>query len=156
VGHIKETIFINAPVEKVWEFMVDYRRAPEWQSNVVEVKEFDGTPGEPGFAYTAVYKAMGRRLESRSTIVRSERPRFLEEEGSMAGNGKVTMLNTLETTREGGTALTFTLEYDVGSFFLAGVADKLVFERSIERDVRHSSENLKALVEAERPVLVWG
>jgi hypothetical protein len=54
-----------------------------------------------------------------------------------------------EPTADGGTALTFTTDYELGSGFLAGVADRLIFERAIERDVRHSSENLKALAEAE-------
>ncbi len=37
---------------------------------------------------------------------------------------------------------------EMGAGFLAGLADRILFERAIERDIRHSNENLKALVEA--------
>jgi uncharacterized membrane protein len=149
MGHIREVLSIQAPVERVWEFLADYARAPEWQSNVIEVKDFEGTPGEVGFSYTAIYKAMGRRMESRSTITGAERPGFLEEKGSMPGGGEVTMTNVLEPAPDGGTAVTFTFDYELGAGFFGQIADRLVFERAIERDVRHSSENLKALIEAE-------
>jgi uncharacterized membrane protein len=149
MGHIRNSIVINAPVESVWAFLVDYQRAPEWQANTTEVRDFDGTPGEVGFAYTAILKAMGRRLEGRSTITASERPRFIEEHGSASGTGKYRVTNTLAPTAEGGTALSFEMEYEFGSGFLGGIANKLIFERSIERDVQHSAENLKELIESQ-------
>lgn len=154
MGHIREAAHINAPIERVWEFLVDYRRWPEWQTNVVEVEERGGVPGEVGFTYLGVYKALGRRLETHSEITRSERPRLIEEKGTMPGGGQMTMLSTLEPAPDGGTNLEFMLDYELGSGFLAGVADKLVFERSIERDTRHSTENLIALIESEAPVSV--
>jgi hypothetical protein len=116
------------------------------------VKDFEGEPGEVGFRFAAVYKVMGRRLESRSEITRSEMPRFIEETGNMPGGGDVISSSVLEPTADGGTAVTFTMDYQLGSSLLAGIADRLAFERAIERDVRQSSENLKSLAEAEIPI----
>jgi hypothetical protein len=37
-----------------------------------------------------------------------------------------------------------------GGFF-GGIADKVFIERQIERDIKHSNENFKALCEAKVP-----
>jgi len=148
MGHIRETVSVHAPIERVWELVTDYARFPEWQTNLIEVKDFEGVPGEVGFAYRAVYKALGRRIEGRFEIAKVERPRFLEEKGEMPGTGEATTTTVLESTPDGGTACTFTMDYEMGAGFLAGLADRILFERAIERDIRHSNENLKALVEA--------
>jgi uncharacterized membrane protein len=152
MGHIKEVIHIGAPPDRVWTFLTAYERSPEWQTNVIEVKDFEGTPGDVGFAYTGIYRALGRQMESRSRITRAEFPRLIEEKGSGPGGSELTVSNMLEATPDGGTELTFELDYDLGTSFLAGIADRLVMERAIERDVRHSGENLKELVEAEAAV----
>jgi uncharacterized membrane protein len=149
MGHIKEVVHIGAAPDRVWKLLTAYERSPEWQTNVIEVKDFEGTPGEVGFAYTGIYRALGRRIESRSRITRAEFPRLLEEKGSGPGGGALTVSNMLEAKPDGGTDLTFELDYDLGASFLAGIADRLLLERAIERDIRHSAENLKELVEAE-------
>lgn len=149
MGHIVDTVYVHAPVEQVWTFLTDYGRYPEWQTNLIETKDFIGTPGEVGFAYTFVYKALGRRLEGRFEVVQSERPRMLVEKGHMPGAGEARSTTEIQSTPDGETKVTFTMDYELGSSFLAGLADKFVFERSIERDIRHSGENLKALIEAE-------
>jgi uncharacterized protein YndB with AHSA1/START domain len=152
MGHVRQTAHIRAPMERVWDFLTDYARAPEWQTNVVEIGEFSGTPGEVGFRYEAVYRAMGRRMETSSEITRSERPTLLEEQGTMPGSGPVTMTSTLEPGADGGTNITYELDYELGSGLLSGIADRLIMERAIERDVRHSTENMKELIEAEAVV----
>jgi uncharacterized membrane protein len=49
--------------------------------------------------------------------------------------------------------MTIDLDYELPGGFLGGVADKLFAERAMARDVRHSSENFKALVEQEAAAL---
>lgn len=154
MGHIREAVYLNAPVERVWAFVTDYARFPEWQTSLIEVRDFQGLPGTLGFSYEAVYKGLGRRLEGRFEITEADRPRLLKEKGEMPGIGVVSTATTLEPVPEGGTTVTFVMDYEMGTSFAAGLADRLIFERSIERDIRHSNENLKALIEAEVPVPV--
>jgi hypothetical protein len=49
--------------------------------------------------------------------------------------------------------MTVDLDYELPGGFLGGVADKVFAERAMVRDVRHSSENFKALVEQEAAAL---
>ena len=51
MGHIRESVHINAPIDRVWALGIDHARWPEWQTNLVEIKDFSGVPGQPGFRY---------------------------------------------------------------------------------------------------------
>jgi len=55
-----------------------------------------------------------------------------------------------------GTRVTVDMEYELPMGLLGDVIDKLVAERMVARDVRHSSENFKALVEEEATVAATG
>ena len=46
------------------------------------------------------------------------------------------------------------IDYELPAGLLGQIADKLFVERTIERDLRHSIESFKALVEVKTPVLV--
>jgi hypothetical protein len=45
-----------------------------------------------------------------------------------------------------------TFDYELPGGFFGDMADKLFMERAIERDLRHSNQNLKALCEAKAAV----
>ncbi len=154
MGHIRETATIEAPIDLVWTLLTDVGRFPEWQTNLIEITDVSGEPGEVGFSYRSVSSALGRRLEGTATTTKSERPRFLEERAKMPGMGDVRMTNVLEEREDRTVAYTFTLDYELGSGFLASLADRLLFERSIHRDVKHTTQNFKDLVESEARLAV--
>jgi uncharacterized membrane protein len=96
----------------------------------------------------SVLKLGGRRLEGRWEVSRVETPRVLEFTGTAPGGGRATAKNRFESAG-GGTDLTIEVEYELPGGFVGGMADKLFVERAIERDVKHSVENFKAICEAE-------
>jgi len=149
---VRETVHIQAPVERVFEFVIDYTKFPQWQPNLIEVKEPIGTPGVVGFTYKGLFKALDRKMEGTFTIAKIERPRFIEEKGTVVGGG--TMLTTIvfETAPDAGTFLTFTVEYELGPSIPVGTEKKL-FEHSLERGLRYATETLKELIEVKVPVL---
>ena len=71
---------------------------------------------------------------------------------SGAGGAKATLEQTF-TEAGGGTDTTVEVEYDLPMGLFAGVAEKLL-GGSVERDLRHSMENFKALCEATVPAHV--
>src|SRR5687768_10643695 len=77
-------------------------------------------------------------------------PGRLEQVG--AGGAKATVDGTYAEAR-GGTDATVELEYELPMGMFAGVAEKLL-GGSIERDLRHSMENFKALCESTIPAHV--
>ena len=60
------------------------------------------------------------------------------------------MNGTIEPSGD-GTRAGVDVDYQLPAGFLGEVAMRLFIERSVERDVRHTLENLKGLVESEAP-----
>jgi uncharacterized membrane protein len=142
---------IDAPPESAFALTIDATRDPEWNSSVVEVKDISGPLDTVGASYTAILKLGGRRLETRWEVRNVERPRLLEFTASSPMGGQASSTTTFEAA-SGGTDLTVEVDYELPGGFVGGMADKLFVERAIERDVRHSMENFKAICEAEAKV----
>ena len=151
MGKIRESIHVEAPIEHVWELNATCERYPEWQTGIAEVKDCTGKIDRVGATYTAVYKSMGRKLEATFEVTRAEKPRLIEQKVTAPGGGRGTLVQTHESVG-GGTDITIDFDYELPGGFVGGVANKLFMERALERDIRHSNENFKALCEAEAKV----
>ena len=149
---VHETVHIKAPVEQVFEFVTDYKLFPRWQTNLLEVKDIVGIPGTVGFTYKGYFKALDRRMEGTFRIAKAERPRFIEEQGTIVGGGKMITTTTFDATPDGGTLLTFSVEYDLGPQIPSG-PERIVLEHSLERGLRYATETIKELIEVKVPVL---
>ena len=69
MGHIRDTIHIDAPLDVCWDIGSDAGRQPEWSEGVLEVKDVTGRLDHVGAAYTRVFAIAGRRLEGRFEVV---------------------------------------------------------------------------------------
>jgi uncharacterized membrane protein len=148
MGHISESVHVDAPVERVWELAHDCSRLLDWQTGIVEIKDCQGSIDRVGASYTFVYKALGRRLEGHAETTKVDKPRLIEIKLTAPGGGQGTSTARFEPAG-GGTDVTFTLDYELPGGFIGDMANKLFMERAIERDIRHGNENLKALCEAK-------
>jgi hypothetical protein len=148
MGHVRQKTHIDVPPESVHAFVIDASRIAEWNSSVVEVRDVTGKLDTVGTSYTAILKLGGRQLETRWEVTRVEGQRLAEFVASSAAGGRATSTTTLEPAG-GGADLTIEVDYELPGGFVGGMADKLFVERAIERDIRHSMENVKAICEAE-------
>ena len=151
MGQVHTTSHVDVAPEQAFEFGAQAERMPEWNASIVEVKDVGGPLDTAGAGYTAVMKLGGRKLEGHWAVTRVEKPLFAELRGTAPGGGTATWI-TRYAPAAGGTDITIELDYELPGGFIGGLADKLFVERAIERDLRHSSENFKAIVEAEAPV----
>jgi uncharacterized membrane protein len=152
MGHIRISAHYEAPIEQVFELGLDAKRLPEWNTSFHEIKNTSGPPGQVGTTCDTVMKVLGRPIEGQMKVTAVERPRLLTVVGSSAGGGKLTW-TTRFTPAGSGTDTEITVDYDLPAGFLGEMADKLFAERAIEREMKHSTENFKALVEAKVPQL---
>lgn len=150
---VRMTAHYDAPIERVWELGTDFMRYPEWNVSYPEVKEVTGPVDKVGTKILSVTKVLGRRMEGWGEIVEVDPPRFLKTVGSSLEGGKLMITYRLTPAGE-GTDFEFESEYELPAGFLGHIADKLFVEKAVERDLRHSMENFKALVEAKQPALV--
>ena len=153
MGHVVHGIHIDAPPERVFDLTVDAARLPEYMTNISEVKDVSGPLDRIGASYTGVMKIIGRRLEGHWEVVRVEKPAYVELLGTAPGGGRATFI-TRNEPKDGGTDRTVELDYELPAGFAGELADKLFVEKAIERDTRHSMENLKAICEAKVPAPV--
>ncbi|MGH2380337.1 MAG: SRPBCC family protein [Candidatus Limnocylindria bacterium] len=148
MGHVLQSGHIDAPPEKAFAMAIDATRIAEWNSSVVETKDITGSLDRVGASYVAILKLGGRRVEGRWEVSKVEKPGLLEITGTAPGGGRATATNRFEPAGA-GTDVTIEIDYDLPGGFVGGMADKLFVERAIDRDVKHSVENFKAICETE-------
>ncbi len=149
MGHVRVSDHINAPIQHVWDLQASCERLPEWNVNVVEVKDCPARLDYVGAKATTVGRVMGRKLEGSAETTRADKPYRFEQKFAAPAGGKGSVSITFAEAR-GGTDATVELEYDLPMGLFAGIAEKLL-GGSIERDLKHSMENFKALCEATVP-----
>jgi uncharacterized membrane protein len=152
MGHLRLTEHINAPIDHVWELNASCERIPEWSVTVVEVKDCPGRLDRVGARATVVARVFGRRIEGSQETTKADKPHAFALKLVGAGGAKGTVAGTFSEAG-GGTDATLELEYELPMGMFAGVAEKLL-GGAIERDLRHSMENFRALCEATVPAHV--
>jgi uncharacterized membrane protein len=152
MSQIRMTTHFDAPIERVFDLGTDFKRFPEWNVSYSEVKQVSGPPHEVGTKVFAVMKVLGRSIEGAGEIVEADRPRMLKMVGEGIDGGSLTSTYRFTPT-DSGTDLEVSFDYELPAGIIGQIADRLFVERAIERDVRHSFENFKALVEAPAPTL---
>jgi uncharacterized membrane protein len=152
MGHVRVSGHINAPIDQVWDLNATCERVPEWNVNVIEVKDCQGRLDRVGVKTTTVTRVMGRKIEGSAETTKADKPHAFAQKLVGAGGAKATVSVTYAEAG-GGTDTTLELDYDLPVGMFAGIAEKLV-GGSIERDLRHSMENFKALCEATVPAHV--
>lgn len=105
-----------------------------------------------GARVTTVLRLFGRKIEGSRETTKADKPHAYQAKISGAAGLKASVTYTFTEAR-GGTDAILEVEYELPMGLFAGVAEKLL-GGSIERDLRHSLENFKALCEATIPAHV--
>jgi uncharacterized membrane protein len=150
---LRKTFHFDAPIDRVFELGTDFKRYPEWNISYPAIKEIIGEPRSVGTKIELTMRLLGREVDTTAEITELDAPRFLKMVGTSAQGGHSTAVYRL-TSVGTGTDLEFEFDYEVPAGVLGQIADKLFIERAVERDLVHSAENFKALVEARQPVFV--
>ena len=152
MGHVQLIQHIDAPIDYVWEIGASCERLPEWNVTIVEVKDCPGRLDRVGARATVVARVFGRRIEGSQETTKADKPHAFSLKLSGAGGANGVVDQTFSEA-SGGTDTTIDVEYELPLGLFAGVAEKLL-GGSVERDLRHSMENFKALCEASVPARV--
>jgi uncharacterized membrane protein len=71
MAKIQKSIQISAPVEKVFDYLLDPDNLPAIWPSLVEVKDIQRTPGEELSSYKWTYKMAGMRFEGTTETTES-------------------------------------------------------------------------------------
>ena len=145
MAKVRETVEIDAPVEKVWAVVhEDFKNAGKWTSSLDHVDVLTDGPMEKGtkLRYTITTGAGKQQLEVEHTTVtpgKTVAGRFIK--GPIKGTWKYAYAE-----KDGGTRLTYTMDYEPNGF-----AAKLFFgiiERQVPTDLKRTLASLRKYVES--------
>jgi len=139
---IKSGVKINAPVEKVFEYIGHPENIMEWWSNVTAVRDVTGQ-GEHQ-TWTFDYKIMGLHFTAKAKVTRSRLnyERRVESEGGMDANWYWEF-----RPADGGTQLRWVIDYEIPLPVLGKIGEWITTRR-MERVARFSLANIKEQMEA--------
>ena len=139
---IRKSITINAPVEKVFEYISNPENMPEWWSNVTAIRDVTGC-GELQ-SWTFDYKMMGLHFTGMAKVTRSRLnyERRVESKGGMVANWYWEFRPV-----DGGTQLRWVIDYTIPIPVLGKVGELLIMRRN-ERVARFAMTNIKERMEA--------
>jgi len=140
---VERAITINAPVEKVFDYMTEASNLPEIWPSMVEVKDVKRTPEHIGTTFQWVYKMAGMRFEGSSTVIEyvaNQREVTKSERGIPS-----TFVWTYQP-EDGGTRLTVEVEYTIPVPLLGKLAEAFIAKQN-EHEAEVMLANLKARME---------
>jgi carbon monoxide dehydrogenase subunit G len=140
---IEHSITINAPTEKVFEYIDNPMNDPEWMIGMMEVTEVEGLPGV-GRHFHWTFKMVGIPLKGQSTTIEHVPNRRTVTESQ----GGVSSTWAADVEPEGnGTKLTMKVDYTIPIPVLGKLAENLIKKQN-ERNIASSMENIKHMLEA--------
>ena len=148
MAHLKQTTFIQVPVDALNDIVRDPHRWPEFMVGLSGPVRVFGD-GSPGTKAEFVQSMMGMQLR---VVDRTVEERHNEDgstdwrwefEGSTWG-----WITCHHEPRDGGTEATTDYDYALPGSVLGKVADRLLIEKRVRRDFEDSLENLKLLAES--------
>ncbi len=141
MAKVERSITINAPVEKVFNYLADPMTQPEWLPSMMEVKDVSGSGVGQHFRWT--YKMAGVLLEGETTVTE-----YIPNErivSQIKGGVTSTWIQSFKT-QDGGTMMELDIEYTIPVPVLGKLAEKIVLKRN-EREADLAMANIKEKME---------
>jgi uncharacterized protein YndB with AHSA1/START domain len=148
MGHLKDTILIDAPVDKVWSFAHDPHHWPRFMVGMSDPDRIAGSGGVGSEVDFTILMAGVHLHETVHSVEDREEPG-----GGYHWRADITGPSSGWMTwdyvpQAGGTEIDLEWEYSLPGSVLGKIADRLVVEKMQARDMHNSLENLKSVVEA--------
>jgi len=146
MAHIEKSIFINAPVEKVFDFIAEPNNLPRWDFMAVEIRERSEGPAGIGTTFIEVTKMPGGiKIKCPSRVTECSRPHRLVIEVTSTGM-LLTLVHKLQI-KNSGTLITIAADSAVRWGFLGKAIDKLFIGRFLAGNTERIVSDLKTVME---------
>ena len=137
----ENSVIINRPVNKVFEFITDLNNNPIWQTDILELAVTSEGRFGLGSTYRCVNRFMGKRIETEGLITEYVPDRacsFQIKSGSINGES-----NFFFEALNGATKFTTTADLDL-KFFKLG---EVIVKRKIYKQLKNDMLQLKSVLE---------
>ena len=144
MAKIERNIHIDAPVEKIFGYMLDPANLPEIWPSMVEVKDVKRMPEHVGTTYNWVYKMAGMRFEGSTQVIESSVNRHVVVKSK---GGIPSTFTWFYQNDSGKTKLTVEVEYSIPMPLLGKLAEAIIVKQN-EHEADVLLANLKSRMEA--------
>lgn len=145
---VSATIVIDAPVERVWEIVMDPYRLGDWVTIHKSVSKVSDLPLRAGSTMDQSMHVRGLTFKVHWTLMAVDSPHRAEWEGGGPAHSTAIIRYELSSDDEGRTTFHYTNEFHVPGGRLGNVASRMIVGATSEREAGRTLERLKALVEA--------
>jgi uncharacterized protein YndB with AHSA1/START domain len=145
VVHVKTEI--RAPIERVWQTIMDPDRYKDWVTIHRSVSDVSDKPLERGSTMKQTMHMRGVTFNVQWTLSEVSAPKRAGWEGRGPAHSRARILYELSTEGEALTSFDYTNEFTTPGGRLGSVASRVIVGAASEREARNSLARLKALLE---------
>lgn len=149
VAKVERHVDINESRERVFEVLTDLDLLPSWSTITVSTEDAPAQPIGEGDTFRQTLRVLGRNFDTRWTVTQLRRPEKVAYTSQTQDGGTLRMAQTV--SQDGGKSrVDVELDYELPGGVIGELFDAVYAERRNERELEHSLENLKDLVEGRR------
>lgn len=149
MAKITREVEIQATSEVAFEALINWSRLSDW-STVTHSHEGPDRCSGVGEEFDQQLRIAGVPLQTHWRVVEFEPPLSLAYDVTAMAGGRMTLRQQVAPSGD-GSRVEFDLDYDLPGGFLGEALDRVYVERRNEREVEHSLQNLKDLLEGRKP-----
>lgn len=142
MSSVETAIEIEAPIERVWEFVMDAHRLERWVTIHRELVDATDT------TMTQVMVIRGAPFTVHWRLDESRPPNYAHWLGKGPAGSKAEIEYRLTETRSGGTRFDYTNAFSAPGGVLGAVASRALVGATPQREADASLQKLKALLES--------
>jgi uncharacterized protein YndB with AHSA1/START domain len=147
VSVVHEKISIDAPIQKVWDTVMDPNRLGEWVTIHRAIRNAPDGPLQPGATMEQQMQVRGFRFQVHWTLVSVQEPTLAEWKGRGPAHSGARIRYVLTDSGDGATEFEYTNEFMPPGGRLGNFASRMIVGAASEREAHNSLMRLKALLE---------
>ena len=147
MSSVHAKIKIQAPIERVWETIMDPNRLGDWVTIHRSVKDVSDSPLTKGATMDQVMHMRGVTFRVHWTLSAIETPHHAEWEGRGLAHSYARICYDLSGDGDGPTEFEYTNEFTPPGGRLGNAASRVIAGPAPEREAHNSLSRLKALLE---------
>ncbi|MGO9957114.1 MAG: SRPBCC family protein [Solirubrobacteraceae bacterium] len=144
---VQATIEIDAPIERVWETIMDPRRLGDWVTIHKSVHNVSAAPLRAGSTMEQALHVRGITFHVHWTLIAVRAPVHAEWEGGGPARSTAVIKYELSSNGDERTVFRYTNEFHPPGGRLGVVASRFIVDATSEREAHNSLSRLKALLE---------
>jgi uncharacterized protein YndB with AHSA1/START domain len=149
VARIERNVDVDASREAVFEVLTDLDLLSAWSTITVSTDDAPSQPISEGDTFRQTLRVLGRNLKTTWTVTELRRPEKVAYTAQTQDGGTLRMAQTVSDD-DGRSRVAVELDYELPGGVVGELFDSVYAERRNERELEHSLDNLKDLIEGRR------